>query len=274
MKLHFHLPLILGFALVTGCEKPKKTENVDPTNTTPPLVTKHQRDDTPADRKTKLRSELATAEKIELTELRAKAIAEVAWNAIEQEPEVALAALGQLGTDNPERIRLIQHHAMRLTEQDPQAALEWAATLGSEVETAAAKAWIALTMAEKEPEKAANLLSESGIEGHEFDVAVVQVLQRWAQKSPTDAAAWVVKFPAGQSREAGIKAVVASWMDTDTQAAFAWAAALTDETLRAEAEKGLEEIIMDKPEAAREAALLHASPQLRDRIQKLMEAER
>lgn len=269
MKLH---PALLAALLLAGCDKPEKSGGAaDDSISGKPAVTKTRRPETPAERKTMLREELETASKAELPELRARAIAEVAWNAIEQEPEIALAAISRLGTDNPERVRLLQHHAMRLAEKNPDEALQWADSLASEAETAAAKQKIALVIAELDPERAARLLSESGLAGREFDVAVVEVLMRWAQKSPQDAASWVLQFPPGESRVAGVKAVVSRWVADDAKAAFAWVSGISDETLRGEAQTGLEQSLIELPREKREAALTHADSATREKIQRAAE---
>jgi hypothetical protein len=269
------LPFLLALALL-GCDKAEKTNSASAGEVSnKPAITKSHRPDTPAERKTHLREELKTATENEVPEIRAHAIAEVAWNAIDLEPEIALNALSKLSTDNPERIRLLHHHAMRLAESNVEDALAWADTLGSETETAAAKQKIALVIAADDPQKAASLLSDIGLAGRDFDVAAVQVLQLWSQKSPTDAAAWVVMFPAGDSRSAGIKAVLTSWLGNDAKAAFAWPASLTNETLRAEAEKELQNALLELPNDRRDTALTHASQEMREEIQRaLEEAER
>ena len=48
---------------------------------------------------------------------------------------------------------------MRLTEQNPDEALAWAGTLGSEPEIAAAKGKIALVLAETDPQSEVQLIS-------------------------------------------------------------------------------------------------------------------
>ena len=149
---------------------------------------------------------------------------------------------------------------MRLAEQDPDEALAWADTLDTEMETAAAKVQIALAMAEADPQRAAHLLAESSIAGREFDVAVVQVLQRWAAKSPADAAAWALLFPPGAAREAGLKIIVSCWVKSDVHAALAWMATIQDETLRQEATLGMEETLLQQPMDIREAWLDQIDP--------------
>ena len=205
-----------------------------------------------------LRKILELAAGIESPAAREKAIGDVAWNALETDPELACEAFLQLPTGSAEKIRLIQHYAMRLAEQDPDEALIWAAKLGSEEEISAAYSQIALALAETDPRRAANLLSESGIVSREFDVAVVQVVQRWAAQSPPDAADWVVLFPPGPAREASIKIIADRWLQADAQSAFSWLANLQDPGIRREAVLGLEEAILQQPSNIRDTWLQQA----------------
>jgi hypothetical protein len=206
---------------------------------------------------------LETALAIPATEARTKALAEVAWNAIETDPEAAHLAFQQLPPEHPEKIRLIQHYAMRVAERDPEEAMDWASTLETEQEVATAKSHIALALAETDPRRAANLLSESGIAGRDFDVALVQVIQRWAAKSPPDAAAWVATFPPSAAREAGIKFIAEQWLAGDASAAFRWYDELDGTALRQEAARAMEGVILQQPKETRDAWLQHANDKIR-----------
>lgn len=72
---------------------------------------------------------LKTAVDVDSPEAREKEIADVAWNALATDPELACEAFLQLPTGSPERIRLIRHCAMCLAEQNPDKAPAWSATL-------------------------------------------------------------------------------------------------------------------------------------------------
>lgn len=214
-----------------------------------------------------LRTVFESAVKIESPAAREKAFADVAWSALEIDPELALEAFQQLPAGSTEKIRLIQHYAMRLAEQDPDEALAWAATLGTEREIAAARGEIALVIAETDPERAANLLSESGIVGREFDVAVVQVIQRWAAKSTSNAAAWVIMFPPGEARQAGIKIIVEQWLPRDAPTAFDWLGTLQDEGLRKETVRAMEGVILQQPQDIRDGWLQHADARIQSELE-------
>jgi len=214
---------------------------------------------------------LAAAIKIESPGARVKAIADVAWNAIEIDPKLATEAFQQLPADSAEKIRLIQHYVMRLAEKNPDEALAWASTLETEQEIATGNAQIALVLAETDPRRAATLLSESGIVGRDFDVAVVQVVQRWVAQSPPDTAAWVMLFPPGAAREAGIKILAEQWLARDAAAAFDWLEALQDEGLRKETLRAIEESLLQQAEGVRDGWLQHANPQIQGELKQQRE---
>jgi hypothetical protein len=186
---------------------------------------------------------------------------------LELDPHLAAEAFLKLKPGSEEKNRLIQHYAMRLAEQSLDEAMKWAATLQSEEEQSLAYDNIALVLAESEPERAAQLLSESGIAGRDFDVAVVQVLQRWAASSPEGAAGWVVLFEAGEARTAGLKAVVGIWSRTDPEAALGWLDNLQNPEIRGEASQGLAQSILDLPEGAQDEMLRRVTPDVRSRFE-------
>ena len=202
---------------------------------------------------------------------RDRALAAVAWEAIETDQEIAHEAFGKMSPGSLEKIRLIQHYAMRLAAQNRDEAIAWARAFENETEKCAALSQIAVALAETDPWGAANLISESGMAGREYDVAVVQVIQSWAAKSPADAAAWVVRFPPGPARKAGIKYIATRWLPADAPAAFSWLATLQDEVVRKEAALGLEEAILQQPQHIRDAWLQHAEPGIRDELEQLRE---
>lgn len=214
-----------------------------------------------------LREIYEAAIKIESPVVREKALADVAWNALEIDPDLAHEAFRQLPANSPEKIRLIQHYAMRLAEQDPDEALAWADSLGTDQEIAAAKEQIALVIAESDPHRAANLISESGITGREFDVAVVQVIQRWAAKSAPDAAAWVSSFPQGEAREAGIRIIAEKWLPSDAPAAFNWLRNMSDTVIRKETARAMEGVILQQPQDIRDTWLRQADAGIRRELE-------
>jgi len=251
------------------CDKPGHSEKHDEVAAPPaqPSRQSHAARSQNGSKPDELRTILEEAAAIESSEAREKALAELAWSVIETDPQLAMEALLKLPAGSAEKIRLIQHHALRLAEQNVDETLAWAATLGNEDEIAAAIGQVALVLAETDPQRAANLLSESGIVGREFDVTLVQVVQRWAAQSAPEAAAWTALFPPGQAREASLKIIAGSWLPKDPAAAFSWMAGLENAELRRETARALEGIILQQPQATREEWLQHADTQIRSELE-------
>ena len=65
---------------------------------------------------------------------REKALAAIAWDSIEIDPKIAHEAFGKMSPGSPEKIRLIQHYAMRLAAQNIDEAIAWAEALENEME--------------------------------------------------------------------------------------------------------------------------------------------
>lgn len=104
-----------------------------------------------------------------------------------------------------------------------------------------------------------------------MDVAVVQVVQRWAAQSPADTAAWLTLFPTGQVREAGIKVVAEQWLPRDAVAAFAWFDTLKDPVIRKETARAMEGVILQQSSEVRNAWLQHANAEIQSELEKQRE---
>ncbi len=264
MRDRLHSLLCLSLLLVS-CDKQKQTgsrpsPSIGPTKTERP-ASPHPREP--------LRTALRKADAIASPAEKNSALAAAIWEAVDLEPELAREALSSLTPGTEEKNRLIQHFAMRLAEADEQQAIQWASAQETEDEKSLAFAKIALVISENEPERAARLLSDSGIAGREFDVAVVQVVQRWALRSPVDAAAWVTLFDPGEARSAGLKEILSVWSRNDPPAAFAWIVAQENDQIRQEAEAGILEVVLEQPESDREGLLELATPAMRDSFEAL-----
>lgn len=265
------LTFILPGLLLVCCDKPSEVDSREADAPAPTTRRRHASRDNSPDKPNSLRTLLQTALRIESSAVREKALADIAWSALETDPDLAHEAFLKLSANSPEKIRLIQHFAMRLAEQNPDEALAWADTLETEQEIAAAKGQIALAIAETDPRRAANLLSESGITGREFDVAVVQVIQRWTAQSPPDAAAWVSSFPPGAAREAGVRVIAGNWLPRDALAAFDWLDTLQDGELRKETARAMEGVILQQPQDIREAWLQRADTRIQSELEQQLE---
>lgn len=166
---------------------------------------------------------------------REKILESVAWDAIDVDPALSREAFAALTPDSESSRRLVGHFAMRLADEDPERAIEWAAALEQEEERSDAFGRIAVVISATDPSRAATLVSEEMTAGPPRDRAVVQVIQRWAQAAPADAATWIAAFPQGAARSAGIKTVAAAWMQSDAPALAAWVEAREEGPVRTEA---------------------------------------
>ncbi len=191
---------------------------------------------------------------------------------VELDPELAREAFDHLDPKGAVRQRMVEHLAMRLAEVDLDNAVQWAGTLESDDERSLAFGNVALVISSDDPEAAAKLLSDSGVASRDFDVATVQVIQRWAVKSPAAAAAWVTLFDPGDARAAGLKEIASAWGDQDAPAAFTWVAGIEDATLHAEAVNGIAEAILERSEEDQRTLLTSAPEEIRHRHEQLKAA--
>jgi hypothetical protein len=265
--LRLRFIFLSSMLLLASCGRTEKTGQSEEEKTAPE-ITRSQRPPREAlpDQKEELREQLAKARMSGEPEERDKLLVQVAWNAMELDPELARGAFESLMLESPDRIALIQHFAMRMADENPEEALKWAASLESEREAAAARVRIALVLADSDPSRAANLLSEHGLANREFEVAVVQVLQRWSNKSPQDAAAWVAVFPPGEFRKAGVETVISGWLGSDPQAAFTWVSSLGDEAIRTEAGNVLAKKFLRQTPETRDVWLGYADSEIREKF--------
>ena len=255
-----HQTLWLALLLVS-CDGPKKVTAVSEKNLAPPHATKSARatygeplpTHQPPDSSITPPAEILTSEE------RNRELSAATWDAIETDPDLALKTFQQMTAGSEEKNRLLAHFAMRLADQDADNAIHWANALTRDNEKSLAFGKIALILSEKEPERAARMLSESGIPGRDFDVAVVQVVQRWATTSPADAAAWVALFSPGEARSAGLAEVASVWIRQNATEAFEWIPTISDPSIRQEAERGAAQFILNEPEINQDSLLKSAT---------------
>jgi hypothetical protein len=260
--------------LLASCDKrPKEVGNgVGESGNQPgPAVTKTQRPPPreATDPDVELQKSLTTAKAIVNEDERNQAVATIVWNLAEADPARALESLREIPGDARGRSPLIQHFAMRFAEHDATAAIQWAGTLESPEEASAAIGKIALVIAETDPVKAANLISESAIAGRDFDVAVVEVIQQWAAISPPDAAAWVVLFDRSEARSAGLQSVLGLWAESDVQAALKWIDTLQGDVLIDDARKAMVEATLQQTDDVQAEWIQLANPKIRTLFQDL-----
>jgi len=257
--------------LVTSCDKSNPRKEELPVLPSKERITKSDRtaDEKPVVTRSSLQRSLDEATGVTTPKDRDQALAAVIEEALELDPELALEAFNQMAVESPDRDRMVEHFAMRFAERDLDGAVHWARSLETDEERSRAFGNIALVLSEENPEGAAQVLSDSGVSSHDFDVAVVQVIQRWAEQSPENAAAWVVQFDPGEARSAGLKAIASAWLDQDPKAANAWIAGLQEPAIRDEAVNGMAETILEFPDSFQIENLRFASPEVRLRLEKL-----
>lgn len=261
-------PFLLIALALTACEEQKPAPDSSSQDTTKPQTTKSARShqDEPFSYSSRPRETTTPAPDTP------ESLIAIIENAEPADLANAQIAFAKLPADSPERTRMIPHLAMRLAENDPAQATRWAGALESDQDQSLAYGKIALVLSSTDPQAAAKMLSDSGVVGRDFDVAVVQVVQRWAAKSPAEAAAWVAQFDAGEARTASLQAIATTWLDQDRPAAYAWIQNIPNPTLRDEAITGAAESILILPDSKQPAVLQDASPEIRERFQKLKAA--
>lgn len=261
----------LASLLLLSCEKkPQDSSSADtPAAANPPVKPRQSPPERPAVTRSSLRQSLDQATSLPASPTRDQALESLAEDAMELDAELAREAFDQLTPNGPVRARMVGHLAMRLAEKDIGNATQWANSLEDETEKSLAFGNVALVLSAEDPAAAARLLSDSGIPSQDFDVAVVQVIQRWAAISPAEAAAWVQLFDASEARSAGLREIASAWADHDAPAAYAWISNLRDPTIRAEAIHGMAEAIQQRPAEDQQQLLRSAPKEIRLHHEKL-----
>jgi hypothetical protein len=273
LQLRWLLPYLSAAVLLTACDDRQQTKAAEnPKNTTPGTrITKSIRaeENRNSEAPSTMRGSLEAAKRVTSPEDRRKAIVAAVLESADLEPDVALEALQELELGTPERARLVKHIGLRRAEQDMEAAIQWAASLKTPSEAAMAYGEISVVLAETDPARAASLISATGQPGKESEIAVVQIVQRWAQKSPTAAAAWAAQFPAGEVRSAALDAAVFQWSRRDPAAAVGWIQGIQDPTLRQEAQHAMATAIVNQPPSVSEQWENLAGPEIQQQVNAL-----
>ena len=233
--IHHSAVILSSLLLFSACEK--KNESTSQTSAPEESGPGKSTKSTKTDRHAGTRSERQTAAKNELREAleaaqsetdpatREKALSQVAWDAIDIDRAIAQQAFAGLTRGSEESRKLIAHFAMRMADDDPEAALEWARNLEDAKERDEALGRVAAVIADKNPGKAATLALEEIPEGPIRAQAVIQVAQRWTQTNPAKTGEWLATLPAGLARRSSVVVLARSWSETDAAGFGAWAAA-------------------------------------------------
>ncbi|MCU0796784.1 MAG: hypothetical protein MUF31_12715 [Akkermansiaceae bacterium] len=159
---------------------------------------------------------------------RERLLAQVIWDAFETDPDFAQECFDLLEPGSPSTLRLLSHVGLRLAEQDPAAALEWARGIDREIEKNVALGAVALVISNQDPNTAATIALDEMAAGLERNRCAVQITQRWAQQDPAAAATWIAAFPHDTARETGMRTVIDSWLRHDPAAMTRWILATND----------------------------------------------
>ncbi|MEK7952073.1 hypothetical protein [Luteolibacter soli] len=231
-SIQFPAAVLSSLLLFSACEK--KSESTASSTSpdkespgTPGKSTKTERHggtraEREAEAKTKLREDFEAAAKITDPADREKALAAVAWDAIDTDRELAEKAFAALTPGSEESRKLVAHFAMRLADENPETALEWARNL-DEGEREDAVGRVISVIAATDPTRAAALATEEVPEGPQRDRTVVQVVQRWSQKAPSEAGMWVTSLPEGGGRKGALINLARTWSQADASGFANWA---------------------------------------------------
>jgi len=160
----------------------------------------------------------------DLTE-REHALLAVGYEMARTEARAALVLADDLPAGSA-RDELLVHASAQWAARDPRAAAEWAGQLPAGVVRERALAMAASAWAESDPIAAATFAISSLAPGEPLENAIVGIVQRWAQKEPARAAAWVTSFPESTVAQAALEEVVRLWADRDIEQTSAWLAEL------------------------------------------------
>lgn len=203
---------------------------------------------------------------------RDTALAGVVRDALRSAPEISAEAFRQLSPASPVKTQLLQDCAKFFVERKPEEAFAWADTLELAKDVTAAKIQIARLLADTDPARAMNSLSNAGMEiGKPGGFAATMALRRWVSKAPADAAAWAIASPPGDTRKSGIKVVVSQWVRTDPPSALSWLDKLDDPAVRQEASRAMAEGLVQTPPPLRDSLLQSANPTTRGELERQME---
>ena len=145
----------------------------------------------------------------------------LAYEAARSEPIEALRLAMELPTSEA-RDDLIIQAVGQWAANFPDEAAKWGQQIAEPVLRDTVVAGIATAWGDTDPAAAAMLALKSLPPGKRQDDALVGIVQRWTQKEPEHAAAWVLRFPEGRLRDTALEQLVGLWAGQNPQAAGEW----------------------------------------------------
>ena len=164
-------------------------------------------------------------------ESRQTAMTAAAHEAVRVDPITALSLASEL-TAGPDRDAILEHAVSQWAHQDFAAASDWVEMISDTDLRQQLLAAVAIAASTEDAPGAARLIANAIPPGETQTRAAVSITQRWAQSSPTDAAAWISQFPEIPARDAAVENLVALWTQADSQATANWVNSLPDGSLR------------------------------------------
>lgn len=152
---------------------------------------------------------------------REEAVLLISNEAAGSDAETALA-LASLLTNPAAQETSISHAYTQWAARDLDAASAWADQLPPGRLREHALAELALVVAERDGVAAASLVASSLTAEQDQISAAVGVVQRWAQKSPSQAADWVALFPEGDTMNNAAYELMSIWTATSPTEASKW----------------------------------------------------
>jgi hypothetical protein len=189
-----------------------------------------------------------------------------AWVLVYRDPVAAWTMVENI-SDRRERQLILDQCATSLAERDRSVAIEWANHLPMEEEKKMALARIAVVWSAEEPMPAAVFLQKQNITGLTYEIAAVEILQFWAQRSGPEAAAWALSFPASPLRLSGLDAVSSQWFERDAAEFGRWLAAEESASVRDEFIASSARVITPHIAEKRQAYLRDWPQPLRERVE-------
>jgi len=121
---------------------------------------------------------------------------------------------------------LLCRSATEWAAHDPQSAIDWIRKISDATVRNKILATAVTACGDSYPVAAATVAVNELPESRERSDALVGIAQRWAERNPQHAAAWVEQFPDGELRSAAIENVAMLWWQTDELQAGQWLNAL------------------------------------------------
>lgn len=189
-----------------------------------------------------------------------------AWVVVYRDPLRAWNMVEKI-SDTRGRELILDQCATALAERDRSAAIAWAGQLSHAEERNIALARIAVVWSAEEPMPAATFLQKQNITGLTYEIAAVQILQFWAQRSGPEAAAWALSFPASPLRLSGLDAVSSEWLQRDAAEFGRWLGAVESASVQDEFIASSARAITPQISEKRQAYLRDWPQHLRERVE-------